>query len=145
MSITPINRLTTTDIQIGDSIPFYSNQNGSPRKAPVSQLISLIEQQLVLNPNVIVLQPTNNFTITIETDKAFTNLILEPTTTIASGTVNIPSIASNGQTITVSTTEQITALSVPQSANAPTSMGVDDSFTLLYSSQLGKWVVVSQA
>jgi len=93
--------------------------------------------------------PTNGFSITVDTstDGAAhsTWLLLTPASALTSGTIILPAAADrfNGQWITVTTTNQITGLTVSGNgatvSGAPHVMGADAAFRLRYAATTNTW------
>ncbi len=86
--------------------------------------------------------PTTGFSITISDTVA--ELHLTPAGTLASGTITLPAAPYNGQTVTVSTTQTVTALTVsPNSgqsvSGAPTTITAATPFTMRYRTSTTQW------
>jgi hypothetical protein len=93
--------------------------------------------------------PTNGFSVAVDTSTDgvahSTWLLLTPASALTSGTITLPTGADrfNGQWVAVTTSNQITGLSVNGNgatvSGAPSAMGADASFRLRYSATANTW------
>lgn len=86
--------------------------------------------------------PLTGFAITVGDDIA--QLVLEPAGTLATGTVTLPAAPEDGDTVGISTTQTITALTISPNtgqtvADAPTTLGVGGAVRFLYRSANTTW------
>lgn len=86
--------------------------------------------------------PLTGFAITVANDIA--QLVLEPAGTLATGTVTLPAAPEDGDTVGISTTQTITALTISPNAgqtvaDAPTTLGVGGAVRFLYRSANTTW------
>lgn len=86
--------------------------------------------------------PATGFAITVGNDIA--QLVLEPAGTLASGTVTLPAAPEDGDTVGISSTQAITALTISPNAgqtvaDAPTSFAIGGSVRFLYRATNTTW------
>lgn len=86
--------------------------------------------------------PLTGFAITVADNIA--QLVLEPAGTLASGTVTLPAAPEDGDTVGISTTQTITALTISPNtgqtiADAPTTLGVGGAVRFLYRAANTTW------
>jgi hypothetical protein len=94
--------------------------------------------------------PTTGFSQAVTDNSQSTWLIIQPSGTLATGTIVLP-LASNcidGQEVMVSTTQEITALTVSGNSaiavyGAPTTLAAETSFRLRYYLNTTSWYMVT--
>lgn len=111
-----INQLSaTTSLTTSDKMVIYSNDNGDSRKATLSTLLDFLHdnfQEEGLVTQIVV--PTTGQVVTLNAQTQDMWLVLNPAGALASLTVTLPpqSSAFDGQQVTVTTTQAITALTI---------------------------------
>ena len=90
--------------------------------------------------------PGDGFNIEIEQDGQNRWALLRPTGTLATGTIILPapSVAIDGQTILISSTQIVTSFTVNGNGatviyGAPTTLAAGDKFELRYNAQTTSW------
>lgn len=139
---TLINRLTTTIVQASDLLAVWSTNNADSRKISISALATYIAD--LLTPSGQVSQyssPATGATVTVSNLTQNTRLILSPAGTIATLTLVLDSAPADLETISVSSTQTITALTISggTTSGAPTTMGATTPFRLQYDAVAGVW------
>lgn len=110
------------------------------------------EARMYMNgvPVSIVLQnnvydaPTTGFTYNFDITNTFISLVLNPSSTIANGTIILPDTPMDGQTIEVLTSQDITTLTVSPNTgqtilNAPITLGANTGFSYRYVAAVTTW------
>ena len=143
-----INQLSSIGtVQAGDLIPVYVPNNGDARKMSVSALLAYF-QQTFASPDVFTqfVTPGTGFNVAVTNNGNNGWLLLQPAGTLATGTITLPlnTVAADGQELTVTTTQQITALTIGLNGatavfGAPLSLGADDFFKLRFYQTTNSW------
>lgn len=148
-----IDRLSTIDNVTGsDQVPLYDASNGQARKASMSQVLAYF-QSTFASPefDVIISSPIAGFNQQLAASTKSIWLILTPAGTLATGTVTLPPVADcfDGQEVLVTSTQQITALTVAGNGatvnGAPSSIGANGAFRLRYNTLLTTWYMINGA
>jgi len=139
---TLINRLTTTVVQASDLLVTWSTNNADSRKFTVAALADYIVG--LLTPSGQIAQyssPATGATVTVSNLTQNTRLILSPAGTIATLTIVLDSAPADLETISVSSTQTITALTISggTTSGAPTTMGATTPFRLQYDAVATVW------
>ena len=139
---TLINRLTTTVVQASDLLVTWSTNNADSRKFTVAALAEYIVS--LLTPSGHIAQyssPATGATVTVSNLTQNTRLILSPAGTIATLTIVLDSAPADLETISVSSTQTITALTISggTTSGAPTTMGATTPFRLQYDAVATVW------
>lgn len=139
---TLINRLTTTAVTASDLLAVWSTNNGDSRKISISALSDYI-LSLIL-PTAQISQyasPATGATVTVGNTGQNTRLILSPAGTIATLTIALDATPADQQTLSVSSTQTITALTLSGGtvSGAPTTMGAATPFRLQYDAVALVW------
>ena len=132
----------------GDQIPVYTPNNGDARRLPISALLTFFQQQFAsptMATNVYV--PSTGFSIGVPTPVAQQQwLILQPLSTLATGTVTLPLNTStpDGTEVLITTTQQITAFTLSLNGAAaaygdPTTLAADDFFRMRFVQSTNSW------
>lgn len=149
-----INNLSSVDsLASGDQFPIYDASNGDARKVSASALLTFFQSNFA-SPDVEVqiTAPTSsgfNLQMTASTDSIWA--IVNPTGAFAAATITLPALADSfdGQTILVTCSNSITALTVDGNAaiviGAPTTLGVGGFFALRFMESQGTWYTTSQS
>ena len=139
---TLINRLTTTVVQASDLLVTWSTNNADSRKFTVAALADYIVG--LLTPSGQIAQyssPATGATVTVSNLTQNTRLILSPAGTIATLTIVLDSAPADLETISVSSTQTITALTISggTTSGAPTTMDATTPFRLQYDAVATVW------
>lgn len=139
---TLINRLTTTTVQASDLLPVFSTNNADSRKISISALADYI-LSLIL-PTAQISQyasPASGATVMVGNTGQNTRLILSPAAPLASLTITLDATPVDQQTVVVSSTQTISALTVNGGtvSGAPTTMGAVTPFSLQYDAVALVW------
>jgi hypothetical protein len=148
----PINTLpTTTDAMTSnDVIPYAPNGGGTSYQATLAKLLTFF-QSTFTSPTFTVqaVVPVSGDTRAIGSVSTSVWLIMTPAATLATLTITLPPVASavDGQTIMVSTSQELTALTVTASgatvATFPTRVSANASFTVRYNAANLTWYQVA--
>lgn len=133
----------------GDQIPVYSPNNGDARRLPLSALLTYFQTNFA-SPTLAtnIYTPGTGFNIAVPTPVAEQQWILiQPAGTLATGTVTLPlnTGTPDGTEVLVTTTQQITALTVGLNGaaalygNGLTTMSAGDQFRLRYVLSTNSW------
>lgn len=120
MAIQRLNQGTPT---AASQVPFYDPSNGADRRASVSDIAAVIEQQMTATGGLITQYASPNasgFSVTVAppTAGASVFLLLSPGGAYAAGTVVLPS-AIDGQEVVIHTRQAVTTLTVtPQAGDS---------------------------
>lgn len=118
--MTDINRLTVQDtISVGDTIPFYSAGNASPRGISAGNFAEFVQSQTSESGGLLTQYATptatgQTTTVVPPTQGASVWLEMTPQGAYAAGTVLLPSaaVAIDGQEVLVTSTLAVTTLTV---------------------------------
>ncbi len=142
--MTYINQLSSvTEIGAGDSLVVYSAANGDSRRISMTQLLAYIAAQPSVNSLVTQYSSPNapGFNVTINAGNTF--LLLTPTGTLATGTITLPPSPTDGQSVLVTSTQTVTALTIAGNGKtvngAPTTITVSTPFRLRYDAVNSSW------
>ena len=112
-----INQLPVLNvISSGDQLPVYSPNNGDARRTSIGSLLTFFQQSFAsptLAVNLFV--PGNGFNITVPTPVSQDQwMLLQPAGTLATGTITLPlnTGVPDGTTVLITTTQQITSLTI---------------------------------
>lgn len=148
-----INNLSTvTTVTSGDLVPIYSQSNGDARAASMSTILGYVEDNFA-SPDfsTVTAAPTSGFTETLDASTTGIWLILSPAGTLASGTIVLPAPGDcfDGQTIIVTSKEEITSLTVNGNGGnvngAPTALLANGFFQLRFYALTSTWYCVAQS
>jgi hypothetical protein len=147
-----INQLSSLDtVSSGDQLPIFSVSNGDARRLSISSLLSYF-QQTFASPTVAVnlYVPSTGFNITVPTPVSQTQwILLQPVTTLATGTITLPlnTSTADGTSVLVTSTQTISSLTVAANGatavfGAPASFASTGPFTLRYYRSTNSWYKV---
>jgi hypothetical protein len=112
-----INQLPVLNvISSGDQLPVYSPNNGDARRTSIGSLLTFFQQSFAsptLSVNLFV--PGSGFNITVPTPVSNDQwMLLQPAGTLATGTITLPlnTGVPDGTTVLITTTQQITSLTI---------------------------------
>ena len=112
-----INQLSPlTQLSGGDQFPIYVPNNGDARRVSVTQLLQYFQQTFAsptLSTNLYV--PGTGFNITVPTPVSNDQwMLLQPAGTLAAGTITLPlnTGVPDGTTVLITTTQEITSLTI---------------------------------
>lgn len=137
---------TKTNPSLTDKAFIYDVTNSDWRLTPFSAVKTLFQNafSFLTAPTTQYLVPLTGFTETL-TGTADLHLIVTPAGTLATGTVNLPASTSaiDKQTVTVSTSQEITALTVGGNGatvvGGPTTLSIGGYFTMKYDAPNATW------
>jgi len=146
-----IQRLSEGDFSASSQIPFGDATNGQDRRASVSQLTALLQEQLTA-ANDLTSQYSSpaasgfNVTVSPIQEGGGVFLLLTPLAGYAAGTVTLPQVATceHGQQVVVHTTQAVTTLTIVGSgatsvSGAPTTMAAGGFFRLVFDAVQASW------
>lgn len=112
-----INQLPVlSTVSSGDQLPVYSPNNGDARRTSIGALLTFFQQSFAsptLSVNLYV--PGSGFNITVPTPVSNDQwMLLQPAGTLATGTITLPlnTGVPDGTTVLITTTQQITSLTI---------------------------------
>lgn len=143
-------RLNITDrIGPNDSVVLWSANNQDFRGVPVDLLIEKIQESIkkVDYPPIHIqhFNPNANFTLNIENHEVGTYLILNPSTSIATGSIKMPERydVADGQVLLVACAQQVDNFSVDGNnalvIGAPNALAANGFFKLKYDKLSNTW------
>jgi len=112
-----INQLSgISQVSGGDLLPVYVSNNGDARKVSITQLLQYF-QQVFASPTVAtnLYTPGTGFNITVPTPVSQDQwMLLQPAGTLATGTITLPlnTGVPDGTTVLITTTQEITSLTI---------------------------------
>ncbi len=132
----------------GDQIPVYSPNNGDARRLPLNALLQFFQQSFAaptLSTQLAV--PGTGFNIAIQTPVSQQQwLILQPASTLASGTVTLPlnTQTPDGTEVLITTTQQITSFTLAGNGAAavygdPATLAAEDFFRMRFVQSTNSW------
>lgn len=135
---------------LADQSLIWDVSNSDWRLSPLSDIFTLFSTSFLntmLEPDSQYAAPAvTGFDVLINANDNDTHLILTPASTLAAGTLTLPTPANlrDKQLLIVSCTQQVTALTVAGNGaaavnGAPTTLGADDFFTIKYDLTLNTW------
>lgn len=142
------------DPQLNDKPLLWDASNDAWRTCTLTDIFTLFSEAFihaVLEPDSQYAAPAvAGFDIQIAANDHDTHLILTPASTLADGTITLPTPANlrDKQLLICSCTQQVTALTIEGNGAAavnggPTSLGADDFFTIKYDGTLNTWNRIS--
>lgn len=147
-----INQLSSVDtVSSGDLIAVYVPNNGDARKMSINTLLNYF-QNTFASPDVFtqLATPGTGFNLAVTNSGNNGWILLQPAGTLASGTVTLPlnTVAADGQEITVTTTQQITAFTLAGNGatavyGAPTTLSAEDFFKMRFYKPTNSWYRVA--
>jgi hypothetical protein len=143
-----INRLALQDtVNTGLQLAVYSPENGDARRLPVGALLTFFQQQYV-HPDFAVnlFTPGTGFSISLNNVSQW--VCIQPAGTLATGTITLPLSPTDGTEILITTTQQITALTIGLNGavaiyGEPSTLGAEDKFRLRYLAQTSSWYCIA--
>lgn len=148
-----INQLPTRTPVAGDTVPFYSSNNGDAAKTSFTAISTLMSSLLGLSSGASSVTQykamTASTTATISSNTANTWLILTPDTTGWTLTLTIPDVAdaTDMMEITISTSNSLTVTMVIGDATFygtyNGTLATNSSITIKYDSPSASWHIIS--
>lgn len=140
--------------KLADMPLIWDSENNDWRLCTLSDVFTLFSEsflETVLEPDSQYAAPAvTDFEVTISANDHDTHLILTPASTLAAGTITLPTPANlrDKQLLICNCTQQVTALTIEGNGAAavnggPTTLGADDFFTLKYDLTLNTWNRIS--
>ncbi|QIC70760.1 hypothetical protein [Acinetobacter indicus] len=140
-------RLNITDrIGLNDSVVLWSANNQDFRGVPLNALKEAIKEQA--NQSSLPVQhfnPNSNFTLNIDNHEVGTYLVLNPSTSITTGSIKLPERyeVTDGQVVLVACSQQVTNFSVDGNnalvIGAPNALAANGFFKLKYDKLSNTW------
>lgn len=141
-------RLSNTD-RIGpcDSVVIWSGDNGDFRGVPLDVLKEAIKPEQGNQSSLLVqhFNPNANFTLNIDNHEVGTYLVLNPSTSITTGSIKLPERyeVTDGQVVLVACSQQVTNFSVDGDnalvIGAPNALAANGFFKLKYDKLSSTW------
>lgn len=141
-------RLSNTD-RIGpcDSVVIWSGDNGDFRGMPLDVLKEAIKPEQGNQSSLLVqhFNPNANFTLNIDNHEVGTYLVLNPSTSITTGSIKLPERyeVTDGQVVLVACSQQVTNFSVDGDnalvIGAPNALAANGFFKLKYDKLSNTW------
>jgi hypothetical protein len=145
--MTNINQLSTiSTLQGGDLIAVWASNNGDSRKASITALMDYVNANVTtVTQNTQYAAPAaTGFSVTVNTGNVW--LIMTPVSTYATGSIVLPTGATDKDTVTVNCTQIVTSLTVSSGATivgAPTTLSANGFFTMRYDGVTSTWYRVA--
>lgn len=145
-----INQLpVVSDLSGGDQLPLYNTANGDARRTSLNTLLAYFRKYFA-SPELSsqFVTPATGFNIAVAGSSPSVSVwvLLQPAGTLATGTFTLPlnTTSTDGQEVLVTTTQQITALTISNNGatavyGAPTTLAAQDSFRLRYYADTNSW------
>jgi hypothetical protein len=144
-----INQLPVlSQVSPGDQIPVFTPNNGDARRLPISQLLQFFQQSFA-SPTLAtnLYTPGTGFNLSVPTPVAAQQwMLIQPTGTLASGTITLPlnTGTPDGTEVLITTTQQITAFTLaPNGAanvyGAPSTLAAEDFFRVRFVQATNSW------
>lgn len=98
--------------------------------------------KLALKPVVQSAIPSTGTTVIVNSGTTY--LVLNPTVTLSSLTVQLPTPPTDGQLLVITSTQTITTLALTNgtTSGTPTTISTTSPFTIMYVATLTKWIKV---
>lgn len=156
--MTTINQLSAINsVSAGDLLAVFSTANGDARKAAMSVLLAYMQDNLEFSaPKPLSQYATpsaSGFTVAIPgggDGSEDTHLILTPIGSYAEGTIQLPPVLTcvDKQLVIVNNTKFVTTLTIDGNGaagviGAPTTLALQDFFTLQFDLQTTNWYRIS--
>ena len=143
-----------SDPKLTDLPMIWDSENSDWRLTTLNDIFTLFSGSFLytmLEPDSQYAAPAvTGFAIQINANNHDTHLILTPASTLAAGTITLPTPANlrDKQLLICNCTQQVTALTIEGNGAAavnggPSSLGADDFFTLKYDLTLNTWNRIS--
>jgi hypothetical protein len=143
-----INQLPLlTEASSGDQLPVYTPQNGDTRRLPLNTLLEFFTDNFtspILVPNLYA--PLAGFSLDVPQPIASQWMILQPVSTLASGTITLPlnTTTPDGTEVLITSTQIITTLTIgPNGAanvfGAPATLAANGFARLRYVAATNSW------
>ena len=143
-----INQLPLlTEASSGDQLPVYTPVNGDTRRLPLNTLLQFFTDNFtspVLVPNLYA--PLAGFSLDVPQPTASQWMILQPVSTLASGTITLPlnTTTPDGTEVLITSTQIITTLTIgPNGAanvfGAPATLAANGFARLRYVAATNSW------
>lgn len=136
-----INQLSQIDqLQLSDLLAVYSAANSDARKASITQLFDLLQENLVAQDDKLTqyaAPSSTGFTVNVQSEGS-TWLLLTPTGAFAAGTIVLPVVAGvqDRQEVLVNCTQAVTTLTVSGNGatvtGAPSTLAANAFFRLRF-------------
>ena len=148
--INELSALSAAEATASDLFAVFSTSNGDSRKLSFNNFLTWLNTNFARQDYLAtIVVPTNGFTETVTDDGLSRWLLLRPAGTLATGTIVLPSNsnATDGQEILVTTTQEITALTVSGNGatevnGEPSTLTAGDKFTLRFNSLTDSWYAI---
>lgn len=147
-----INQLPLmSSISSGEQLPVYSPNNGDARRVSIGTLLNYFEQTFA-SPTVAtnVYTPGTGFNIAVPTPTGQQWILIQPTGTLATGTVTLPlnTTTPDGTEILVTTTQIITTFTLALNGataafGAPTTLAANAFFRMRFVQSTNSWYRIS--
>jgi hypothetical protein len=143
-----INQLPLlTEASSGDQLPVYTPVNGDTRRLPLNTLLQFFTDNFtspVLVPNLYA--PLAGFSLDVPQPAASQWMILQPVSTLASGTITLPlnTTTPDGTEVLITSTQIITTLTIGLNGaanvfGAPTTLAANGFARLRYVAATNSW------
>lgn len=143
----PSSKLNRTDnFSFGDLVVLWTGGDYDYRGISKDDFVKAIAEAVPIGKPITQYgaPSATGFTVQIDSNIGDVHLILTPTTTMATGTIVLPTNPADKQTVLVNTTTAITALTVSAPAGSttlgqPTTLAINGYFTMKYDAVLKRW------
>lgn len=139
--------IITDTIVTSDQLFFWQTANGGYRASPMTVLIEFLNAELsteAKKTTTTYSPAATGWTAVVENKNTW--LLLTPTAVTAAGSITLPTGATDGIEVLVTSTMEVTALTITsadaQIIAAPATLAANDSFVLKYSGVTQTWYKV---
>mgnify|MGYP003645580518 CR=1 FL=1 len=150
-TINQLSAITSSQLTSGSQFVVYDTSNGDARKLPASQLLEYLNNNFS-NPTFVVTitTPSDGFTINMPANGDNQWALVEPTTGLTTGTINLPAVASavDGQECIITCKFQVATLTIGANGatavnGAPSSFAAEDNVTFRFNKVKLSWYKVA--
>jgi hypothetical protein len=150
-TINQLSAITSSQLTSGSQFVVYDTSNGDARKLPASQLLEYLNTNFS-NPTFVttISNPSDGFTINMPDNGDNQWALVEPTTALLVGTINLPAVASavDGQECLITCKFQVATLTIGANGasavhGAPSSFGADDNIKFRFNKVKLSWYRVA--
>ena len=151
-SIDKLTRVGANDLSGGDLLAIFSGALGNDAAVALNAFVTWIQSQLTSGDKPLVQYAAPNATgFSVSIAPATTGgdvwLLLTPAAGYAAGTIVLPALPVDGQTVEVTCTQAVTALTIGGNGaaavyGAPTTLAANAVFRLRFASVTNSWYLI---
>ena len=150
-TINQLSAITSSQLTSGSQFVVYDTSNGDARKLPASELLAYLNTNFS-NPTFVttISTPSDGFTINMPDNGDNQWAIIEPTTGLTTGTINLPAVASavDGQECLITCKFQVKTITIGANGatyvdGKPSSFAAEDSVKFRFNKVKLSWYKVA--